>query len=742
MDVLYLFAMHLGAALAWIAFVVPVLPLEFTTTCRLGNNTDHVEGPVKIVPHQDTTSGYSECIAVHVWMKAEDFCNSPVIKIELTKKLHSFWDTSLRPRWRECKKRGRGKKNCVFCMNSGQFPCSTPHHQWELVHDCVQAKARRTLTVTYSTRKANYSVNYTVPDPKPDFNLSLSQSSKSIIVTVEPGKNVFVRWCYKNAVMCMSDSKQMIIYPDQTPSVVLNLEYLLPCVCVQVYYTYTDANRHEKCLLQNKSLIDVGDVWRSANVTQFESRFTWSSQCPGSDLNISASLCWKLSEHLYIPILDSTLEKKNGPTLTFNTSAVDKHPQMCVQFSLQGSHKISCLFKADEPSWGVYIGPGCQSIVVHLTSSAPAKFSAQLCVLTEEGCVPSRETHTVTVQGNTETSVNIPLHSLAKKPCVQVWQSDPALQGRRILCLDTTHYRRGLYAAAALIFAAIVVFLGIFIHRLTKKGVTGWLYIQRPLLLVCSSDQLAHVSAVCALASILQEELGATVHTALWTQSSQEQSETVAGVADLGPLPWLYGQWEAVCKGHGQVLMFWSPEAKKMYEKWREKRGGYSKTDTAAGKESVQFCPDEDCHLQKEPSTVIELVFMAALACLEGALQGSRGKRAAIVYFQGLGHSRDIPKAFRGVPRYCLPHDFRGLIQELVDIRQLSKTGKYGWPCWPTLLSKVLSIWLARQLTQKLRTLLPQAQSVKKKSNKKHSMLRHGTVTMESRQTFISSFTD
>lgn len=110
---------------------------------------------------------------------------------------------------------------------------------------------------------------------------------------------------------------------------------------------------------------------------------------------------------------------------------------------------------------------------------------------------------------------------------------------------------------------------------------------------------------------------------------------------------------------------------------------------------------------------MIEPVFTAALACLEGALQDHRGPGVAIVYFQGLGHSRDIPKSFRGVPRYCLPQNFSGLIQELGETGGRTEPGRLRWRCWPRLVSKVLSLWLARQLAQRLQTLLPHTQGDK-----------------------------
>lgn len=254
---------------------------------------------------------------------------------------------------------------------------------------------------------------------------------------------------------------------------------------------------------------------------------------------------------------------------------------------------------------------------------------------------------------------------------------------------------------------------------------------------MCSSEQSAHISAVCALASILQGELSATVHMALWALGSQTQDGAQAGLADLGPLPWLYGQWEAVSKEQGKVLIVWSSEAMNTYKKWKEGREhvnktgmrhdnysetkveheklqenmmDFSKLKGKRQKDCVQPCED----IQREPCTVIEPVFMAALACLEAALQKCKGQRVAFVYFQSLCHNKDIPKAFRGIPRYRLPQDFRGLLQELGAKPRPTTTGKFGCDCSPRLLSKIMSVWLARQLAQKLQTLLPQMQGKKK----------------------------
>ncbi|XP_030277724.1 uncharacterized protein LOC115584441 isoform X2 [Sparus aurata] len=734
-------ARRVGITGAFVALVMSPLLLEgVDPRCNMTNQRGFVEGscPVTMTPVRSLESGkpYTEHVAVHVWMKADDFCKNP--RIEVLSPHRKIYRPTMRPKMKKCnneKKKGVTRVKCDREATELVPNRDTSLGLWKLELDHIKADVNSVVSVAYSSTSVNCSVSHTVPDPVPDFDLSVNRSSKSITVTVETGDKVYTRWCYrKSAVHCMAGNNpgaRITIDPSQSRSALLNIPYLLPCVCIEAYYTNMDALRRKKCPFQNQSVADVRDVWASSEVTLFESRFKLQSPCPASDLKISASLCWKQQEHLCIPVLNSTLEDEEEDFI-YNTAAVDRHPRMCVRFSLQGSHNISCPFPADMSSWEVYMAPGRQSVFLHLTSSVPATFSAQLCVPDERGCTPMGQVHSLTMDGNTtERRINMPLRSLAERPCVQVWQSDPALRGKRILCPDYAHNRRGMFAVAALVFVVLAAFLGIFIHRLTKTGTAGWLCIQEPVLLVCSSEQSAHISAVCALASILQAELSATVHLPLWALGSQTQTGAGTGVADLGPLPWLYGRWEAVRKAQGKVLIVWSPEAKKSYERWREDRLNLGKNESkerdkakveddlkinerkckkekTAG-DCVKLCDDKDRY-QKEASTVIAPVFTAALACLEGALEGCKGQEVALVYFEGRCHSRDIPKAFRGVPRYCLPRDLSGLIQELGGMRRQTQTGKFSWLCWPRLMSKVLSIWLARQLAQRLQTLLPQMQ--------------------------------
>ncbi|XP_061701522.1 interleukin-17 receptor E [Syngnathoides biaculeatus] len=692
-------------------------------SCQRADDSGHRTAgcPVRIGSHQSVNG---RCVTVAVRIKDEDLSQAPTIEItsvrkEIVRPVIKYKTT--KNKWHANKNRGEIR---VWCHESARLRHprgSDASASWELTCDCVAAEVRLPVTVSYSAASLRCSVTYDVPDPVPKFSWTVNLPSKSVAVTLESENKVNARWCYRqSAHYCVQESPHSnvtTIDPAQSRSARLSIPYLLPCVCVQVYYTHTDTLRKTVCPFQDVPLQDPGDVWLSSEVTLYESSLAWSSECPVRGLPIFASLCWRDRGHVCTPLPNSTLEAhEEGATLIYNTSAVDKHPQMCVKFSLQGSHNISCPFQADMSSWDAYLESAPHVLLVYLNSSVPATFSAQLCVPTDGECASRGPVRSVTAEAASASKISVPLDSITEKPCVQVWQSHPALNGRRILCPRYARNRWRLQAVAALVLLTMFAFLAIFLHSLTKNAAADWLYIRKPVLLVCSSDQPSHISATCALASLLRGELRATVHVALCAPSSQKQAGVGTGVAHLGPLPWLYGQWEAVRKARGKVLIVWSPDANRTYGKWRRRtRGGKdepeddSKRDAGCWgklkKDVARTYEDNNPVMHNKSSAVIEPVFVAALACLEGALLEDKGGGVAFVYFQGLGHSRDIPKALRDVPRYCVPQDFGGLIQELGGLRRTKKT--FWCHCWPRLVSKGVSMWLGRQLAQRLQALLP-----------------------------------
>lgn len=228
---------------------------------------------------------------------------------------------------------------------------------------------------------------------------------------------------------------------------------------------------------------------------------------------------------------------------------------------------------------------------------------------------------------------------------------------------------------------------------------------RKPVLLVCSSNETCHVSAVCALAHGLQEELRMDVRLAQWAHCSSQTS-----LAQLGPIPWLYGQCQQVHSVGGMVLIAWSPKAQQTFLRWREREGGGKEQKDKVlleewGDKQGQSWPESQ-------SSITAPVFNASLISMWAGLQSERhGEGFGLVCFRGLSGTRCIPKELRGIRRYCLPRDLSNLIHEL-DVNVHGPRSRVqnvsSWCCWPRLLSKGLSFWLSQRLAQRLDARLPQ----------------------------------
>ncbi|XP_055079183.1 interleukin-17 receptor E isoform X2 [Periophthalmus magnuspinnatus] len=549
------------------------------------------------------------------------------------------------------------------------------------------------------------------------FNFTLNESLKSVTVYVEPGPKVSARPLYKRSISPYSDAGSRVwIDPAVSQSAVLKVTYWLTCLCVEIYCT-GDKTRHVKCPLANSVVPDVNDIWRSTKFKLESNVLAMVLKCPTSETEMSTALCWKHNGYCTV-VFDLSLVEQLYELKRYNISAVDKHPQMCLLRSLNGSQNITCHFKSGMSSWMVNTELMRQGIFVYINSTVPAKFSAQLCKLNQTTCASMGQIHSLNTKQRVAT-FHLSVLSAEERPCVQVWQSEPVLYGKRIMCFDYTRTRYGLYVAMAIVCVVIMIVLGVCFHWLTKKGTAGWLHVPRPILLVCSSEDSVHVSTACALASILQGDLGAIVHLALWAQSVQSQCGM--RVADVGPLPWLYGQWDTVIEAQGIILIMWSLDAKIAYKKWcsekKSIKSSHQKDFISHRPHKTENSPilTEKCKFKVEshaaqrpdvskPCTVIAPVFKAALTCLMGMLQENKPQKVVFVSLHGHNNSKDIPKAFRGIPRFCLPHQFSGLIQELGVQTRLSENSRFH--CWPRLLSKVLCFWLAKQLAKRLQATL------------------------------------
>ncbi|XP_076859227.1 interleukin-17 receptor E isoform X2 [Brachyhypopomus gauderio] len=599
---------------------------------------------------------------------------------------------------------------------------------WHLTFDCFKAQAGNRVYV--SVRELNQTLITASPtvihpqvrvfpvprfpvnhrsgsdegkDTVPVYNLKVDILAKRFLVTMAEGQNVKVRLCFKNFQRECSGARPHQVNTDLNRTISLNFTHLVPCMCVQLYYFSLDAKRDTACPLKDKTLPGGGDVLSSSSLIPFGSSvLQWKPLCPSAQSKPSVALCWQQPENQShcVHVQNSTLVETE---LSYNVSQVDKHPHMCVKFSLNESRRVFCPYSSGLiPKWEVTVVLGPQGLRVQLSSSVQAVFAAQLCVRENEACVAIGNVHSVLMkQDARHGELSIPLSSSSSGLCVQVWQAVPALLGRRTICPDYSHRRWGLILAVSLAFLVTVTTLGILTYNMIKKKTSVWRRSERkPVLLVCSSDDVAHVAAVCALASGLQEELCVDVRLAHWTHCS-----TQASLARLGPVPWLYGQCQAVQQAGGVVLVAWSADALRAFLRWRE--GQVEEMEHRwSGKETWT-------ERAREASSVVAPVFIAALASLWTGLHSERrGEGFGLIDFRGLGGSCYVPKDLRGVRRYCLPRDLSSLVHEL-DLKARGPGGVKAavsqWCCWPRLISKVLSSWLSQRLAQRLEACLPQA---------------------------------
>ncbi|KAK7135223.1 hypothetical protein R3I94_014013 [Phoxinus phoxinus] len=524
-------------------------------------------------------------------------------------------------------------------------------------------------------------------DPVPEARVTVDEHEKRFTVRLETDRRVKISLCHKHSFPeCEVDHVQEID-PAVNQTVYLSFPYLVPCVCVQLWFTDLDARRVTHCPLKQRILPHAGDILSSSSATVLGSVLHWKPRCLDDQSDPSVSLCWQIGMQNSdcVPAPNATL---HGTKLKYNVSAVDEHPQMCVKFSLNGSQRVFCPFESESRSeWSVSVVPGSLHLHVRLTSDINASFAAQLCVRDEDTCASRGDVVSRQLDGGAaELSLRFPF--LSSGLCVQVWRLD--LHGRRIICPDFTHRRWGLVIGASLALLTLLCLLVFTARWLIRSSTSVWRSAdRRPVLLVCSSNSSPHVSAVCSLASGLQGKLCMDVRLAQWMQCHPQSS-----LAQLGPVPWLYGQCRAVQKAGGLVLIAWSPDAHRAYLRWRNSEG---KAKFSAVEEEEEEEEEEEC-MEKpiELSCITAPVFNAALSCLWMGIRNDGSARGfRLVSFQNNNNKTFIPKRLRCVRKYCLPKDLSSLIHDLTG----SNT---RWRCWPRLLSKALSFFMSRQLAPTL----------------------------------------
>ncbi|XP_073675427.1 interleukin-17 receptor C [Garra rufa] len=599
----------------------------------------------------------------------------------------------------------------------------TPHQAfWIVRYDCFPAQPGSTVGVfvhnpSHTLISGSYTVEHTdslSEYPVPKASVTVDDRAKRFTVRMETNQMVKISLCYKHSYPeCVELIHFNQVDPTVNQTVNLSFPYLIPCVCVQLWFTLPDSRRTTQCPLKERILPHGGDILSSSSARVLGSVLHWEPLCPSDQSDPSVSLCWRIhTQNSYcVPAPNATLY---GTKLKYNVSAVDQHPQMCVKFSLNGSRRVFCPFESEGRSeWSVTVVPGSLHLHVHLTSSVVASFAAQLCARDGETCLSQGSVISGRVDGGaTEAELSVPFPFLSSGLCVQVWRLD--LRGRRIICPDFTHRRWGLIIGTALTLLAMVTVLICITCYFINHIKSVLRSAESPVLLVCSSNDAAHVAAVCSLASGLKGELFMDVRLAQWAQCRPQSS-----LAQLGPVPWLYGQCKAVQKAGGLVLIAWSPDAHQAFLRWRKsdsvtgselcETGLYS----AVEKEEQICCDGEWMEKPVESSSITAPVFNAALSCLwSGIRRDSHGRGFGLVCFQGLNNNNNnsstyIPKQLRCVRKYCLPKDMSSLIHDLAGSWNGAGKAQVSGGCWPRLLSKTLSFFMSRQLAPRLKAGLP-----------------------------------
>ncbi|KAL2103909.1 hypothetical protein ACEWY4_000777 [Coilia grayii] len=551
---------------------------------------------------------------------------------------------------------------------------------------------------------------------------------------------VKVRLCYRwSPRRCVSFSPPAEFQTNATNSFPTNISfpYILPCVCIQMYsLSYHDAKRRTICPFENMTEDGVLDVWSASKITYNNSTLTWHSLCPSTSLFPSASLCWNnrdsLADCLVLP--NTTLEVVDR---SYDVSDVDRHPQMCIKFSLNNSHHVHCpfghVYQWDVTNLAIIAG----HLRISIISKTTASYAGQLCTPVAEECaVVGREHYVSTEWDSTTADLVLPLPFPFVGLCVQVWRFEPVLRGRRIFCLDDpqVHRRGGLIVGATLAFVLTLILLGSFAYHQLSKQLSGFC-VNRPVLLVSSSDEASHVSAVLALASGLKAELQCSVRLALWDHCASQDS-----IAHLGPVPWLHAQCQAVLQAGGIVLITWSTSASDTYKRKQESgraedRGGEESRraypqckhlqlassenrkngtcdcnpkdwtyeikaekdmngatqNTECGERALQGCRSE----RDEKTSVTALVLDAALSCVQAALQSNlKSTNFIVLYFQRKGSdesktNRTLPAVLQTLPIYNLPQNLPEVVLELSlgpsrrNVKSEGRESAYKKPgCW------------------------------------------------------------
>ncbi|CAJ0927888.1 unnamed protein product [Ranitomeya imitator] len=420
------------------------------------------------------------------------------------------------------------------------------------------------------------------PVKEPDFHYRHIAEEKKFAISIPKGPDVIVRLCY-DLLLCedLETSSKRLISSSQNSS--LSYENLLPCLCIEAFYTHRDSKREKKCPFQDhpepyieKLLqVSVKEVHHPSNTMTVR----FSSPCP---LVPTVTFCRKQNGSCVRE--NETIVKEHAKE--YYLESVDRDHHLCFEFSSLNHSYIKCPDVGDR-FWDMKAKIELYYVLLTISSDIAASFSAAVCRKNPQtgGCDLKSKVYNVSTHykfGSDDLQLSLPWPGIGD--CIKNWGIKAAFfYVQRYTCpvvgtIDSMvlYMRRGYIQVTDITYVshnhlgllALVASLAIFTMiliiytscRRMWKIFTAPLW-RRTILLVYSPDSAEYKTLICDFADFLHGILGCEVILDLWDMNT---------VSQIGMLPWFYQKRKLVSERKGKVMVIWTRRSTTMYDQWKK----------------------------------------------------------------------------------------------------------------------------------------------------------------------------